>query len=69
MSASREAFFSVLDLAIFGAGHFLIQWTGCCRTSHSTVSRRTVSLCRTASAAIVSSRCFPPSGSFPSFFL
>src|SRR6267378_5013916 len=44
------------------------QCTGCCRVSHSWLSRRTVSRKRTASAAMVSSRCSPPCGSLPSFF-
>jgi hypothetical protein len=48
---------------------FSAQCTGCCRASHSWLSRRTVSRKRTASAAIVSSRCSPPCGSLPSFFL
>ena len=48
---------------------FSAQCTGCCRASHSWLSRRTVSRKRTASAAIVSSRRSPPCGSWPSFFL
>src|SRR5216684_1845347 len=47
---------------------FSAQCTGCCRASHSSLSRRTVSRKRTASAAIVSSRCSPPYGSLPSLF-
>jgi hypothetical protein len=47
---------------------FTAQCTGCCRASHSWLSRRTVSRKRTASAAIVSRRCSPPYGSLPSLF-
>jgi len=46
---------------------FSPQCTGCCRASHSWLSRRTVSRRRTASAAIVSSRCSPPCGSLPAW--
>src|SRR5205807_952562 len=43
--------------------------TGCLRASHSSLKRRTVSRRRTASVAMVSSRCSPPLGILPSFFL
>src|SRR5207237_1093581 len=43
--------------------------TGCLRASHSSLKRRTVSRRRTASVAIVSSRCSPPLGILPSCFL
>src|SRR6266481_5316480 len=46
---------------------FLLQCTACWRASHSWLRRRTVSRKRTASAAMVSSRCSAPRGSLPSF--
>src|SRR6266481_2847154 len=58
---------STFDFQLFQFPFFL-QCTACWRASHSWLSRRTVSRKRTASAAMVSSRCSPPCGSLPSFF-
>src|SRR6266403_2230106 len=58
---------SVLSgFSVFSVLIRFLHCSGVRRVSHSALRRRTVSRKRTASAAMVSTRCRPPSGSRPS---